>query len=449
MQDSAPYGIPGIMDALRHGGVFMDSIPGVGILEKKVLFDHMNELCPMLMGEPLQIPQSSEELYTYDDPWPSLKDGAVSDLNYRLQLTISCFGDKVSILPGGLAFAKHPQSPKPHVKDIWVCGKEDAPYQSLMTQQTFSSQQHFGAGLPSRVADSTLWFGRYLERADCLCRLLREILVEPQRESFSSPTLETHEHLDMVHHALEIPISEEASSWQQRWSSLVSAPDLPGNLRFNLNGIQHNALVLQDRISTDMVNLAQGITKVFETPIPLERGEWLLTQTIEKCAGLTGLSIDSMTHCDEWYFLLLGRRLERATTTLALISTLLKQEGNTPVHWELLLRTFDSIMTYRWRYRIQFEPISVIELMVKDTTNPRSVIFQIQNMIQTLQSLSTKGSIWASEPCRELQETFDALLKRELHQNITGDDQPWEWLEELYQKLLNSYDKITKILHHL
>jgi uncharacterized alpha-E superfamily protein len=45
---------------------------------------------------------------------------------------------------------------------------------------------------------------------------------------------------------------------------------------------------------------------------------------------------------------------------------------------ETLLEVADSIMTYRARYRTTFQPAPVLDLLLLDESNPRSVAFQLE-----------------------------------------------------------------------
>jgi uncharacterized alpha-E superfamily protein len=171
----------------------------------------------------------------------------------------------------------------------------------------------------------------------------------------------------------------------------------------------------------------------------------LLSRSLEQIAALTGLSLDSMTHSDEWNFLVIGRRLERACSTLSLLAHLCEVDSFDRLSaWELLLRTFDSIMTYRWRYRLQFEPLSVVEMMVKDATNPRSVAFQIHQLLDTLDLLSLQGAYWAQPLGLELRVTLNEMNNISLEADFLSQQ-----LITTRDALLSFYNQLTKVLLHL
>ena len=58
-----------------------------------------------------------------------------------------------------------------------------------------------------------------------------------------------------------------------------------------------------------------------------------------------------------------------------------------------LLELSDSIVTYRARYRAQSEWLPVLDLLLLDSSNPRSVLFQLDGILSSLGKLAfTYGS---------------------------------------------------------
>jgi len=80
----------------------------------------------------------------------------------------------------------------------------------------------------------------------------------------------------------------------------------------------------------------------------------------------------------------MGRRIERAAGAIQLVSAALVpprpgagQQGDSQRLDEMLLEIADSSMTYRNRYLGALEAGPLIDLLVIDETNPRSIGFQI------------------------------------------------------------------------
>jgi uncharacterized alpha-E superfamily protein len=84
----------------------------------------------------------------------------------------------------------------------------------------------------------------------------------------------------------------------------------------------------------------------------------------------------------------LGRRLERAIyliRQLREVATPLAEED-----WsflECLLEVADSSMTYRARYYTTLQPLAVLDVLMADETNPRSLDFQLRHIADLYQQL--------------------------------------------------------------
>jgi uncharacterized alpha-E superfamily protein len=95
-----------------------------------------------------------------------------------------------------------------------------------------------------------------------------------------------------------------------------------------------------------------------------------------------------MTRTHAWRFLDLGRRLERALQESQLVRTMLADGGaSDPATLEALLEVADSVMTYRSRYASRFQLGAVLDLMLCDESNPRSVAHQLVQLTAHAQHL--------------------------------------------------------------
>src|SRR5262249_1645232 len=91
-----------------------------------------------------------------------------------------------------------------------------------------------------------------------------------------------------------------------------------------------------------------------------------------------------------WRFLELGRRIERAIATCRFVRQFAFAEERDAA-LDLLLELADSQITYRLRYVMVAAPAPVIDLVVLDPNNPRSVAYQLAR-IETHLAALPKGS---------------------------------------------------------
>ena len=90
---------------------------------------------------------------------------------------------------------------------------------------------------------------------------------------------------------------------------------------------------------------------------------------------------ENITRGPGWLFMRLGRRLERAMNSVRRLREL--TSGLDEESWPLLeyiLEVADSSMTHRSRYFTTLQPIAVLDVLMADENNPRSLIFQMAHL---------------------------------------------------------------------
>ena len=91
-----------------------------------------------------------------------------------------------------------------------------------------------------------------------------------------------------------------------------------------------------------------------------------------------------------WHFLDMGRRIERCLTSISLLRSLLVPvagENDQPVLLETTLLTTEALMTYRRRYQRNTRLEDALDLLLLESANPRSLLFQLQQLEAHLQAL--------------------------------------------------------------
>ncbi len=99
-----------------------------------------------------------------------------------------------------------------------------------------------------------------------------------------------------------------------------------------------------------------------------------------------------MTRSHAWRFLDVGRRLERAIGLVRLVRHTLVEATPSPADrpaalLEALLEVCDSGITYRRRYLATLQVAPVLDLLLTDDGNPRSLLFQLEALSEHWQAL--------------------------------------------------------------
>ncbi len=323
-------------------------------------------------------------------------------------------------------------------KDTWVQSSAHADAHSTL-KRTITSRDLIrdDTHLSSRVAENLFWFGRHTERCDNIVRLLRVALgvlftVEPDSRSDEWPTIVklcTWFHIiksePSVLNRLTGQLKDQGKSQSQLRRLGVSLTDeqieavlirsavsceVPG-LAKQRQQLYKTASNLQDRFSTDnWCALNRMVQQEAESNHQLTQSEAmsLLDEAAASIMTLAGFALDGMTRDLGWRFHSLGRRLERLQFQSLLLQRALAMSPNSRVDW--LLELSDSTVTYRARYRAQPEWLPVLDLLLLDETNPRSIMFQLDGIIQSLNKIKRSYGDFGDNQLEALKEEVFLLV---------------------------------------
>jgi len=127
-------------------------------------------------------------------------------------------------------------------------------------------------------------------------------------------------------------------------------------------------------------------------------------------AALSGLAQENMTQRAGWRFLELGRRIERALQTCRVARAFAHGpalEGGL----DALLETADSQITYRQRYLMVAALAPVLDLVMLDPNNPRSVIFQLDRVETHLNALPKRNATGRLSPVQQIAAAIATRLR--------------------------------------
>ncbi len=83
---------------------------------------------------------------------------------------------------------------------------------------------------------------------------------------------------------------------------------------------------------------------------------------------------------------------------------------------EMLLEVCDSSMTYRSRYFTTMQAAPVLDLLMNDASNPRSLAFQIFDLSEHCSFLARtlQGAEWPDARQRKVEEAAEALFQADV-----------------------------------
>jgi uncharacterized alpha-E superfamily protein len=295
-------------------------------------------------------------------------------------------------------------------KDTWVLS--DAPVNSSFTLLTTTVDAAdlvaSSATLPSRAAENLYWFGRYGERCDASVRLLRVALTHQIEETAgvpdgAQPALELAYRMGLID-TLVNPTAQlrRAATHPQR------------ALAERLRQLSRVAFNLRDRMSTDhwrTLNRLSG-DAVFRRHASLPLTLAWLDRAVTAFMTLSGFVLDGMTRGIGWRFVSIGRRIERLSTTCLALQVAIEEGRSHGLDW--LLEFADSTVTYRSRYLVGPEWLPVLDMVLRDEANPRSVAFQARGLVDYIARLEQSHGRFAGGLLAPAQAALRALDARDL-----------------------------------
>ena len=489
--DSA-LGVPGLLDAARRGQVLIANALGSNLLESGALLGFLPRLCERLLGQPLAMPSLAtwwcgEEAAQEDaiakldhlvikPAFPQLRIESVfgADLDRRERAALiarmrarphhyvaqelvqlaqapvwddsgptprldartvglrvfACAGPEgYRVMPGGLARVA-PEAQARVIamqrggasKDTWVLTDGAVDTFSLLRRTVGPSELvRAGSNLSSRMVENLFWFGRYCERCDNAARLLRAAIARHIESDDSGESV-------LVRLCRQSGLLAPAGDDDPGAALCASALARDGALPALLHQLSSVAFSLRERISIDNWRVISGLVETVGRVPDTRPGAALehLDRCVQAMMTLSGFALDGMTRDQGWRFLSMGRRIERLQFMCAALRHALAAGGEAP---DWLLELADSSITYRARYMTRPQWLPVLDLLVSDETNPRSIAYQALGLSDYLARLAAQfGAIDAGT----LPDAVAELLALRPEQDLyTGSERLAKLLDRL------------------
>ena len=291
----------------------------------------------------------------------------------------------------------------------------------------------------SRSAQGLYWMGRYLERAEHLCRLLRlqtEALVDrPPREIYfgwsriygslsrqpPGDTLEVGDDSFTLadSYTLADDLTFESSNTDSVWSCFALG--------------RENARQMRHCISAEMwtrLNLAYlriqklSIQDIWGSP------ESFYEETVAEIATFAGVAAATMYRDQGWSFLQLGRFNERVQLSTSLLLTQLASDSTDSTNaeeseadWTSLLRAYHAFEAYDRSYSVEVRPRHVLDLLATDPMLPDSLCHSLDMVSSELDALGPGPDAAASADAARLSGRMAAQVRydwpdREDHEEL-------------------------------
>lgn len=306
----------------------------------------------------------------------------------------------------------------------------------------------------SRVAESTYWMGRQVERAENMARFL-EVTLEL--------TLEQSEYL--VDPWMPLVQASGDEEWFLENYVNADAENVTHYLAFNdayhssmltcLRAARHNAKSIREMLSTEVFEDLNEFYHFVEDAAQdknFETTAEFFDKVRRYCIRWAGVIQTTMPRDQTWHFLNAGRMLERADKTSRILDvkyyTLLQRMDDVgtaidDLQWSSLLSNLSGFEAYRRKYHL-IDLSHVLKFLITDRSFTRSIFFCVDRLHESILSIdevcggnrTTRSAIVALDAKQRIGEVDIKLLLGGVHEYV---DEVQNQLNQIGDCLIEDY----------
>jgi uncharacterized circularly permuted ATP-grasp superfamily protein/uncharacterized alpha-E superfamily protein len=311
-------------------------------------------------------------------------------------------------------------------KDVWVVSSSPlaparpAPARARRPddEQLLSLLDSTIAAMVPRVLSDLFWLGRYGERAEDLLRLIlaaRTVAIETNWDHAPGGALAVLlpaiTHVSTTYPGFVTP----GRAMMPEFRSLLLDRHRNGSVAQAIGALSLAAQGVRDQLSEDVWMVLADIERALAalSANPYDQGLQLTDASERVLSGLlalAGISGENMVRDAGWYMLDIGRGLERGLQVVALLKAsvgTVHGAENDRMILEAVLTAAESIVTFRRRNRGRDAAEALIELLVTDPHNPRSVAYQLDRIAADLRAIPHSSP--TARPLRLVETTAETL----------------------------------------
>ena len=335
------------------------------------------------------------------------------------------------VLPGGLARLAGKNENMSSMQhggssaDVWVLGdsstsRATAPRTEQPAPAWATAPLRHRPPVTSRAAENLFWLGRYTERAENSTRLAQITLQCLGGEDQTSQPLLAWLTSMAVGNALVLdtvpPATQARRVFERALIANLADTEQAASVGYNLRALKSAASAVRERLSQEQWHMIvrtetdffqrcsvfspMGQTQSQGGQSQSQSSQYLLEyssvealRALESASGflsaMTGAQTDRMTRDDGWRLLSMGRLIERLNTLAGALvrgfeTGSVFEEGG----FNAMVALFDSTITFHAQYQQRRDIPALLDLLVLDRDNPRSLGWVVQTLRGRLAKLA-------------------------------------------------------------
>jgi uncharacterized alpha-E superfamily protein len=247
----------------------------------------------------------------------------------------------------------------------------------------------------SRVADSLYWMSRYIERAEHTARVIA-VKLESMIEQTSEDSQASWTRVVQALQDTSWPdLPQDSSAITKR---LAFDRDNESSLITSLTLARDNARQVREALSNEVWGTLNRLFLHFSSvqgdAIWVHAPAALFRQALDEMQALEGVIYSTLSHNEGWYFLELGKYIERAQLLGRLLDVYFRKDGVPPKYfdWLVLLKFCTAFEPYTKLYTASVRPQKLVEFLLFDAEFPHSVCFSVDRMSDALAHVAPEAT---------------------------------------------------------
>jgi uncharacterized alpha-E superfamily protein len=215
---------------------------------------------------------------------------------------------------------------------------------------------------------------------------------------------------------------DAAGKFEHPWPELTDIVfniERPGSLSYNFSLFTKAVNTVRDHWSTDTWRVLKGMEDEWEEAAKSHLTHFRMVSALDNLitsmVAFIGLNRESISREQGWILLDTGRKMEQSLLLINMLQATLTQTLTEEVEYNLqeaVLKSHETLMNYRYKYKVHIQLPLVLDLMLLDPNNPRSLIYQLDRLKAYLSGLpKTEQSGHSLEKHERLIFEAHALLR--------------------------------------
>ena len=271
----------------------------------------------------------------------------------------------------------------------------------------------------SRIADSLFWLNRYMERSDCMMRVIRTNYIL----SFDIGNTNNFSWKDVANtfsHSAEGISDEHTKDTASALKFMIADIKNLNSIKVLITKARENARGVQDNITKEVWEQVNHLYHIVNSPdlekkLMGSRSLELIDLLDEKNTLYYGVTDSTMPRGQGWSFMNLGKFIERCLLTIETayvhFTKIDHQLNNTQdiLFWKNLLLSLSGYELYLKTYTRDQHTVNVVDHIIFNKNFPRSLMYSLRRVTRYLNDVIEDTRMEGSE---NLQKTLGRICSK-------------------------------------